>query len=118
MGSLGLPDGFSTDLPALMDTGIADMLLWLDPADRPPALANYSRFPDGVAVTITMPPPPNASVLQYSFVTGDASEPMAPSAIEWRDGNGINTGRNVLSGADYLYDAAAGSVGFRFPPND
>jgi hypothetical protein len=40
---------------------------------------------------------------------------MAPSHVEWRVGNGINTGRNVLAGADYLYDATLGRIGFRVP---
>jgi hypothetical protein len=56
----------------------------------------------------------DAPVLQYSFVAGDASQPMAPSWVEWRNvENGINTGINVLAGADYLYDAAGGRIGFR-----
>jgi hypothetical protein len=39
---------------------------------------------------------------------------MAPSWVEWRNvENGINTGINVLAGADYLYDAAGGRIGFR-----
>jgi hypothetical protein len=114
-GSLGLPGGFSTDLPLLIDTGIDEMLLWVDLADRPPALANYSQLPAGVAVTIAAPPSPNAPILQYSFVTGEAGQAMAPSAVEWRDGNGINTGRHILVGVDYLYDAAHGLIGFRSP---
>jgi hypothetical protein len=113
MGSLGLPGGFSLDLPVLIDTGVDAMLLWLDAAERPPALANISPLPAGVAVTIAAPP-----ALKYSFTTGDASNPMAPSQVVWRNGNAINTGRNVLAGADYLYDAAVGRVGFRFPPSD
>jgi hypothetical protein len=40
---------------------------------------------------------------------------MAPTQVTWR-GDGIDTGRNVLAGADYLYDAAGGHTGFRFPP--
>jgi hypothetical protein len=111
---LNLPDGFSIDLPFLMDTGVDEMLLWLNVADRPPAFANLPQLPAGVAVGITVPPH-NGAILQYSFVTGDANDPMAPSAVEWRDGNGINTGRNVLAGADYLYDAQAGFIGFRIP---
>jgi hypothetical protein len=51
-------------------------------------------------------------------MTGDISQPMAPSQVEWRIGNGINTGRNVLAGADYLYDATVGRIGFRVPPQD
>ena len=52
------------------------------------------------------------------FVTGDASDPAAPSAVEWRDGKGINTGRHVLAAVDYLYDAACGLIGFRGAAND
>jgi hypothetical protein len=40
---------------------------------------------------------------------------MAPTQVEWRIGNGINTGINVLAGADYLYDATGGRIGFRAP---
>lgn len=111
IGSLGLPSGFSVDLPVLIDTGLDEMLLWLDATERPPALAGASPFPDGVAVAVAIPP-----ALQYSFVTGDASNPMAPSFVEWRNGRGINTGRNVLAGADYLFDADAGLIGIRMPP--
>jgi hypothetical protein len=111
IGSIGLPGGFSVDLPILIDTGLEEMLLWLDVAKRPPSLADLSRLPTGVAVTIAAPP-----VLQYSFLTGDPSNPMAPPFVEWRSGNGINTGRHPLAGADYLYDAVAGLVGIRMPP--
>ncbi len=40
IGSLGLPDGFSVHLPILIGTGLDEMMLWLDRAERPPALAN------------------------------------------------------------------------------
>jgi hypothetical protein len=118
MASLGLPDGFSIDLPLLMDTGLDQMLLWLNVADRPPALANYTQFPPGIGVRIESPPASSPPGLQYSFTTGDTSDPMAPSVVEWRNGQGINTGRNILAGADYLYDAASGLIGFRIPPSD
>ena len=55
---------------------------------------------------------------KYSFVTGDASDPAAPSAVEWRDGKGTNTGRHVLAAVGYLYDAAPGLIGFRSTAND
>ena len=56
-----------------------------------------------IEVTITVPSPNvSATVLQDSFTTGETSDPMAPSTVEWRDDSGINTGRNVLAGADYL----------------
>jgi hypothetical protein len=117
-GSLGLPGGFSIDLPVLMDTGIDQMLLWLNVNARPPALANYSRFPNGIAVSISVPPAylEDEPALLFSFVTGDTSQAMAPSQVEWRVGYGINTGRNVLASADYLYDVAGGRIGFRVPP--
>jgi hypothetical protein len=51
-------------------------------------------------------------------VTGDATNPAAPSAVEWRDGKGINTGRHILASADYLYDAARGMIGFRSATTD
>jgi hypothetical protein len=99
-GTLGLPNNFSVDLPVLVDTGVDEMLLWLSPADRPPGSTNASKAPAGVAVTITAPASSNAPALQYSFVTGDATNPAAPSAVEWRNGTGINTGRHILASAD------------------
>lgn len=119
MGSLGLPGGFSIELPVLMDTGLKQMILWLKRNDRPHQLAGYSVFPPGIEVSISVPPASEVPepALRYSFVTGDADQPMAPSFVEWRDRlAGINTGRNVLAGADYLYDASGGHIGFRVPP--
>jgi hypothetical protein len=111
------PDGFYADLPILMDTGIEQMILWLGDVPKTPNLT--PTLPADVSVTISAPPADlgDAPVLQYSFVTGDASQTMAPAYVEWRAvGNGINTGIHVLAGADYLYDAAAGRIGFRVPP--
>jgi hypothetical protein len=118
VGNLGLPGGFSVDLPFLMDTGLDEMLLWLNPNERPPALADDTPLPPGIAVNVSVPPADQVvdPALQYAFVTGDASQAMEPSQVEWRDGTGINTGRNVLAGADYLYDEAQGRIGFRVPP--
>ena len=81
-------------------------------------MANYSELPASIEVSISVPPADQMGepMLQYTFVTGDISQPMAPSQVDWRDGNGINTGRNVLAGADYLYDPADGRIGFRVPP--
>jgi hypothetical protein len=110
IGSLDLPGDFSIDLPVLIDTGLAEMLLWLEASKRPPALASVSELPPGVAVSIAVPPASSTAqlALNYSFTTRDPTEPMAPSMVAWRDGNGINTGRNVLAGVDYLYDATGG----------
>jgi len=99
----------------LMDTGISEMLLWLHVEERPPALACVQQFPDGVHVAITVPPLGGSDqpALQYAFTTGSTGSPMAPVLVEWRSGHGINTGRHVMAGADYLFDAALGRVGFR-----
>jgi hypothetical protein len=106
--------GFSADLPILMDTGIDDMILWVSANHAPPNLPSDSAFPVGITASISAPPADLVvePALQYSFITGDTSQPMAPSQVEWRIGNSINTGRNVLAGADYLYDAASGRIGF------
>ena len=108
-------EGFAADLPILIDTGINDMILWVSADNAPPNLASGTAFPAGISVSISAPPADSGAepVLQYSFVTGDASQPMAPSEVDWRTGIGLNTGRNVLAGTDYLYDAAAGLAGFR-----
>lgn len=111
------PDGFSIDLPILVDTGIDDMILWVNPSSLPNLPSNVA-FPAGIAVSVSAPPADSGvePALQYSFITGGTGQPMAPLEVERRDGDGINTGRNVLAGADYLYDAAKGRIGFRTPP--
>jgi hypothetical protein len=110
------PDGFSIDLPMLVDTGISDMILWVDPNSSPASLPSNAAFPPGIAVNVVAPPADSGvePALEYSFVTG----PTAPSEVTWRSStrNGINTGRGVLAGADYLYDATAGRIGFRTHP--
>ena len=110
-------DGFSAVLPLLVDTGIDTMILWVSADNVPPDLPGNSAFPSGIAVTVSAPTADQAAepALQYSFLTGDTSQPMAPTAVKWRVGNGINTGRNVLAGADCLYDAKMGVIGFRVP---
>jgi len=99
------------DLRIVIDTGIDQMILWLSGAAVPPCVASGESFPDGVSVGISAPP--TDPILNYDFVTGTMSQPMAPAYVEWRIGDSINTGRNVLGGADYLYDAASGRIGFR-----
>lgn len=119
-GSVGLTGdfnaaSFSADLPFLMDTGIPNMILWVSANHTPPNLPSHSAFPSGITVSISAPIADQVTTpaLQYSFITGDMSQSMAPSHVEWRIGHGINTGRNVLAGADYLYDATGGRIGFR-----
>jgi hypothetical protein len=105
-------------MPVLMDTGIKRIILWVSTDSRPPGLTADSLLRDGVLESVSVPAqhPGTEPALQDAFVTGDASQPMAPSEVDWRVGHGINMGRNVLAGAEYLYDATAGRVGFRVPP--
>jgi hypothetical protein len=107
---------FQQDLPVLMDTGIAEMILWLS-ADLMPLknVAVNTQFPPNYEISIALPPTDTGtdSVLQYSFTTGDSSQPMSPSEVVWNIGSGINTGANVLAGYDYLYDSDGGRIGFR-----
>jgi hypothetical protein len=107
-----------SDLPILVDTGLDEMILWLGADDIKPDVSSGVAFPAGVSVSLSAPPADSgeAPALRYAFVTGDASQSMAPTQLTWRAGKGINTGRNVLAGADYLYDATAGRVGFRVLP--
>jgi hypothetical protein len=98
------------DLRILIDTGIDQMILWLSDVAAHPDVPSGTALPGGVSVSISVPADP---ILNYNFLTGIAGQPMASSDVEWRIGDGINTGRNVLAGADYLYDAEAGRVAFR-----
>ena len=86
------------------------MILWLSDVAAHPDVPSGTALPGGVSVSISVPADP---ILNYNFLTGIAGQPMASSDVEWRIGDGINTGRNVLAGADYLYDAEAGRVAFR-----
>ena len=103
-------------MPVLIDTGIKRMILWVSTESRPPGLTANSALRESVSVSVPARDPGTEPALQYAFVTGVARQPMTPSEVYWRVGHGINTGRNVLAGADYLYDAMAGRVGFRVPP--
>lgn len=115
MGSLSLPGGFDIRLPVLVDTGVDEMLIFVKPHDRPTGFANGSLLPAGTAVGVCVPPDGTVAqlALRYAFVTGAPDMPMAPSSVQWRDGHGLNTGRNVLAGFDYLFDATGGRIGFR-----
>ena len=103
-------DGVTGTGTSLMDTGINYMFL------SPPAgtsLMRGQRAPDGTRLSIWLPgqTAPNAT---YAFRVGDWSNPMHPAKVEVVHDAGVfvNTGRMFLQGFDYLYDAAAGYVGY------
>jgi hypothetical protein len=116
LGTTVLSESFVINQPILMDTGISEMLLFLPEGTRPPDLTCYTALPPRIPVSVSIPDRDGGQALAYAFVTGGDSEPMAPVSVEFRKGHGINTGRNVLAGADYFFDAEAGLMGFRKRP--
>ncbi len=108
-------NGFLAHLPLLMDTGVEEMILWLKADNVPPDLPSHTAFPAGILIAVKAPPASDGiqPVLEYSFVTGDTGQSAIPTNVEWRTGNGINTGRTVLGRISYVYDADLGRMGFR-----
>ncbi len=107
--SFGQPCG-----PMLVDTGVADTLLW-GPAD--PTLggvvpSGQTTVPAGTAMTIGSPAA-GGTALDYSFVLGTGADSPASVSIRTASAFSINTGRALLVDYDYLFDARAGLVGFR-----
>ena len=98
----------------LFDTGIGSMIIGLPPAQRPAGLA--TQIPTGTRITIAAPGSGDP-VLGYTAAIGVASDPLAPQgdpAARWSAaGPFVNTGRHVLAGFDYAFDAAGGRIGFR-----
>jgi hypothetical protein len=112
-GCLSLPEdpGFGTECgPLLVDTGIAESLLWgpSDPTLGGTIPSGQTSVPNGVAVAYTA-----GAALAYAFVVGQA--PASPSYVGVRAASAfsINTGRALLVDDDYLFDAVAGAAGFR-----
>ena len=103
-------DGVTGTGTSLIDTGINYMFL------SPPAgtkLAYGQPAPSGTKISIWLPgqTAPNAT---YSITVGDTSNPMQPAKVDvvHDPGTFVNTGRMLLQGFDYLYDAAGGYVGY------
>jgi hypothetical protein len=118
-GCFALPDnGNDTRCgTVLVDTGIATMIVGLDTAQRPPTMQD--TIPNGTRIRIGLPTFTDPA-LDYSVTTGAADDTLAPQgnpAARWsRSGPFINTGRHLLAGYDYLFDADAGHIGFRKDP--
>ena len=118
MSGVVIPTPIAGDLPFLVDTGITYMILWLDADDAPTLWQSGLALPAGVSINVSAPAADSgdAPALQYSFVTGEPGPPIAPTHVEWRIGNGLNTGVHALANDDYLYDATVGRIGFRTRP--
>jgi hypothetical protein len=118
-GCFALPDnGNHTRCgTVLFDTGIATMIVGLEPAQRPPTMQN--TIPNGTRIRIGIPTFTHPS-LAYSVTTGAADDALAPQgnpAARWsKSGPFVNLGRHLLAGYDYLFDADAGHIGFRTDP--
>ena len=111
LSSLPGDPGFGMECgPLLVDTGIAESLLWgpSDPTLGGTIPSGQTSVPNGVAVAYTA-----GAALAYSFVVGQA--PGSPSYVGVRTASAfsINTGRALLVDDDYLFDAVGGTVGFR-----
>ncbi len=92
----------------LVDTGLPEMILTLPRQRRPGAFLCDAQCPDGIRVALRA-----GNALDWDFTTGDQS---APGYVRWGLNGSttqINTGRELLTRYDYLYDADRGGVGFR-----
>jgi hypothetical protein len=111
----------------LMDTGIGDMYLYLNPTLRPSGLnqcdskGNNCVVPDNTAMQINSGSSTVSPPMCYGFETGASNPPPItpePSSVNWSSysaGNPtqfVNTGRHPLAWFTYLYDAACGQIGF------
>jgi hypothetical protein len=114
----GFPS-FGTDLHCgqmLVDVGYGGMFLELPTADRPASFASVDP-PSGTMMTIVAPASAGTPALSYSFTytaSAPASSGAAPTSIAWSGTTAtfVNTGRHLLSAADYLVDTTCGVVGF------
>ncbi|HEU4888836.1 MAG TPA: hypothetical protein VFV49_13195 [Thermoanaerobaculia bacterium] len=104
----------------LMDTGVSEMFVSYDPAGRPTfGGCQVTRFPPGTTVSVTWP---SASSPQFQFKFDVLSNwtwtsPAPRQALWGATPTGtpvfVNTSRQLLWTADYLYDASCGRIGFR-----
>ncbi|WP_429428326.1 hypothetical protein [Nocardia sp. GAS34] len=118
-GCFALPDYGNDERcgTILVDTGIATMIVGPGPAGRPPALR--TAIPNGTRIRIGLPAFSDPA-LTYTMTTGATNDSLAPQgdpAARWsRSGPFVNTGRHLLAGYDYLFDADTGHIGFRKDP--
>jgi hypothetical protein len=96
----------------LVDTGIASAILALPKSQRPASMKK--KIPKHTKVQISVGTTGAAPAFTYGFTTGGSS-PVTPTSIRWAAGSPpfVNTGRDVISQHDYLFDAGSGRLGFR-----
>jgi hypothetical protein len=109
-----------------MDVGISEMFLQLPAAQQPPSVVQTSGtssiVPLGTEMSILVGDA-SSPIMSYTFTNGDASEAIAPTGngvpnVSWAGTMPafVNTGRHVLAGFNYLFDAQCGQVGYQALP--
>ncbi len=118
-----MPAACGTLLP---DTGSTVMFLTVPPDQQQEVVITGAPRPDrrivgpGTRVTISLVPDASArgTVSEYSFVVGDAANPLTPGRVVLLERGDqptfVNTSLRLLNGFDYLFDADKGIVGYRW----
>ena len=109
---------------ALVDTGVVGMYITLPPDLVGTSTATNAKgeptLADGATLDFAFPgEEPTVAVpgAHYSFTIGKAGNPLAPGFLVLntrRPKPFVNTSVRFLNGFDYLYDADAGMVGYRW----
>jgi plastocyanin len=111
----------------LMDVGITEMFLQLVENQRPAGTTQTSGNSIIVPLSTRMSILAGSAaspIMSYQFTNGLSSDVMAPIGnngvpnVTWA-GSGstfVNTGRRVLAGFNYLFDAQCGQVGYQALP--
>lgn len=100
----------------LVDTGIDSAILQLAASLRPRPMQKKKLIPAHTPIRISVGPSRKPG-FSYGFTTGGTT-PVTPTSIRWAAATRstppfVNTGRDVISRYDYLFDAGSGKVGFR-----
>jgi hypothetical protein len=128
---LGAPFCVTLDgkLPAgcgasLVDTGVTGMYITLPPSLVAARTATNDKgeatLPDGTKLAFAFPggkPNKPQAAAGYTFAVGQTGNPLAPGFLilnTKRPEPFVNTSVRFLNGFDYLYDADAGMVGYRW----
>ena len=102
----------------LMDVGITEMFLDRLTARRPSGAVDPNRkssLPSGLETSILAGSSKNPAMsYTFDFAKTDTPTTVAPTDVTWvnKPKTFVNTGRDVLFGFNYMYDASCGNVGF------
>ena len=111
-------NGVSGTAQILVDTGIGQMYLTPAPGVVYARGTGANALPANSNIQIAIPGMDTAFGMSYDFTTGSLTNPMAPLSYFVTSKTGtvdtafVNTGRDVIQGYNYLYDADGGYVGF------